>query len=140
MDPYFSHFDNVNEHVNYKSAESRLENIHRLRMSKVMKDWGELERKYQEMRSQKGLEDEAEEFKRTVTIRFQKTIKNLEDEADAEKKQLQAVHQQRVSCCCCCLDNIFFFVQIDCLIIFFYLLFAKWPCIEKKNLPPCTRS
>jgi len=66
-------------------------------MSKVMRDWGDLERKYQEMRGQKGLEDEAEEFKRTVTLRFQKTIKNLEDEADAEKKQLQAVHQQRVS-------------------------------------------
>jgi len=86
----------MSEHANFKQAEQRLENLHRLRMSKVMRDWEELEQKYQEMKKRSGGEIEAEEFKRGVTSRFQKTIKNLEEEGLAEKRQLLAVHQNRV--------------------------------------------
>lgn len=64
-------------------------------MSKVMRDWEDLEKKYQLMKNG-GNGEEAETFKKSVTLRFQKTIKNLEDEGNAEKRQLLAVHQQRV--------------------------------------------
>lgn len=95
IDPYFRRFDTYNEHSNYKSALHRLESVHRSRMQKVTQDWNEMEAKYQEMRNE-GLNKEAEEFKHTITLRFQKTIKSLEEEGQAEKRQLIAVHQQRV--------------------------------------------
>ena len=60
----------------------------------VMKDWSDLEEKYQEMR-QKDAEG-AENFKKQMTERFQKTVQALEEESMAEKRQLQAMHQQRV--------------------------------------------
>ena len=60
----------------------------------VMKDWSDLEEKYQEMRS-RDLEA-AEDFKRQMTERFQKTVAALEEESQAERRQLQAMHQQRV--------------------------------------------
>ena len=88
-----------------------------------MKDWSELEDRYQELHATDS--KEAEEFKRKMTnryfrilwfcdlslilmeslfcciscldaIRFQKLVKSMEDEDVAEKRQLSAVHQQRV--------------------------------------------
>jgi len=61
---------------------------------KVMKDWSDLEERYQDMRTNdpKG----ADEFKKRMTQRFQKTVQALEEEGDAEKHQLVAMHQQRV--------------------------------------------
>ena len=38
----------------------------------------------------------AEDFKKKMTERFQKTVQALEEESQAEKRQLQAMHQQRV--------------------------------------------
>lgn len=38
----------------------------------------------------------AEDFKKQMTERFQKTVQALEEESQAEKRQLQAMHQQRV--------------------------------------------
>ena len=38
----------------------------------------------------------AEEFKKQMTDRFQKTVQALEEESQAEKRQLLAMHQQRV--------------------------------------------
>jgi amyloid beta A4 protein len=60
----------------------------------VMKDWSDLEERYQDMRTNdpKG----ADEFKKRMTQRFQKTVQALEEEGDAEKHQLVAMHQQRV--------------------------------------------
>jgi hypothetical protein len=84
----------VQEHANFRQAEQRLENLHRIRMSRVMRDWEDLEKKYQQLHSNDPIK--AEEFKKSVTTRFQKTIKNLEEEGLAEKRQLLAVHQQRV--------------------------------------------
>lgn len=59
-----------------------------------MKDWSDLEERYQEMRAldPKGAMD----FKKRMTQRFQKTVQSLEEEGDAEKHQLVAMHQQRV--------------------------------------------
>ena len=59
-----------------------------------MKEWSELEEHYQEMRIKdpKGAED----FKKKITGRFQKTVEALEEEGSAEKRQLISMHQQRV--------------------------------------------
>merc|ERR1712165_644413 len=38
----------------------------------------------------------AEDFKKKMTERFQKTVQALEEESQAEKRQIQAMHQQRV--------------------------------------------
>ena len=59
-----------------------------------MKDWSDLEEKYQDMREKDPAA--AEEFKKQMTQRFQKTVQALEEESQAEKRQLQAMHQQRV--------------------------------------------
>jgi len=53
-----------------------------------------LEERYQEMRADDPAQ--AEEFKRQMTERFQKTVQALEEESSAEKRQLLAMHQQRV--------------------------------------------
>lgn len=60
----------------------------------VMKEWSELEEHYQEMKSQDP--KSAEEFKKKMTARFQKTVEALEEEGSAEKRQLLSMHQQRV--------------------------------------------
>ncbi|KRT85318.1 hypothetical protein AMK59_2419 [Oryctes borbonicus] len=93
-DPYFTHFDPRNEHQNYKEALERLEETHREKVTKVMKDWSDLEERYQDMRATdpRG----ADAFKQRMTQRFQITVQALEEEGDAEKHQLAAMHQQRV--------------------------------------------
>lgn len=59
-----------------------------------MKEWRELEERYTQMKAKdpKGAND----FKRKMTARFQKTVEALEEEGSAEKRQLIAMHQQRV--------------------------------------------
>ncbi|KAJ8949479.1 hypothetical protein NQ318_005946 [Aromia moschata] len=93
-DPYFTHFDPRNEHESYKEAQERLEETHREKVTRVMKDWSDLEERYQDMRQTdpRG----ADEFKQRMTQRFQQTVQALEEEGDAEKHQLAAMHQQRV--------------------------------------------
>ena len=59
-----------------------------------MNDWNTLEARYQSMKAKDPVE--AEQFKSQMTLKFQRTIKSLEAESVAEKKQLLAVHQQRV--------------------------------------------
>lgn len=75
-------------------AERRFEERHRGKVSKVMKDWSDLEERYQEMRAEDP--SSAETFKKQMTERFQKTVQALEEESSAEKRQLLAMHQQRV--------------------------------------------
>ena len=60
----------------------------------VMKDWSDLEERYQDMRAEDPAQ--AEDFKKQMTERFQKTVQALEEESSAEKRQLLAMHQQRV--------------------------------------------
>jgi len=93
-DPYLTHYNPKKERDDFLDAEQRLEERHRDRVTKIMKDWSELEDRYQELRvtDAKG----AEEFKRKMTNRFQKLVKAMEDEDVSEKRQLSAVHQQRV--------------------------------------------
>jgi amyloid beta A4 protein len=97
-DPYFTHFDPRMEHQSYKvietffeksfnktlilsnfcffhfirilkEAQQRLEETHREKVTKVMKDWSDLEERYQDMR----LADpkSAQTFKQKMTARFQ---------------------------------------------------------------------
>ncbi|KAL0280612.1 UNVERIFIED_CONTAM: hypothetical protein PYX00_001847 [Menopon gallinae] len=93
-DPYFTHFDPRVEHQAYKEAQQRLEELHREKVTKVMKDWSDLEERYQDMRTSDP--KAAEEFKKRMTQRFQRTVQSLEEEGNAEKHQLVAMHQQRV--------------------------------------------
>lgn len=93
-DPYFTHFDPRMEHRAYKDAQQRLEEMHREKVTKVMKDWSDLEERYQDMRTSDPRM--AEEFKQRMTLRFQQTVQSLEEEGAAEKHQLVAMHQQRV--------------------------------------------
>ncbi|EYB95341.1 hypothetical protein Y032_0161g3379 [Ancylostoma ceylanicum] len=94
QDPYFKNKDPANEHENFKDAEERLDKKHREKIEKVMKEWGELEARYQQMKLKdaKG----AESFKISMTNRFQKTVASLEDEHKRLKKQLEATHEERV--------------------------------------------
>ncbi|EAT42567.1 AAEL005895-PA [Aedes aegypti] len=93
-DPYFTHFDPRYEHQSFKEAQQRLEESHREKVTRVMKDWSDLEEKYQDMR----LADPktAQTFKQRMTARFQTSVQALEEEGNSEKHQLAAMHQQRV--------------------------------------------
>merc|ERR1712117_712015 len=93
-DPYFTHYDPRDEHAAFMQAERRFEERHRAKVSKVMKDWSDLEERYQDMRAEDPTS--AEDFKKQMTERFQKTVQALEEESSAEKRQLLAMHQQRV--------------------------------------------
>ena len=59
-----------------------------------MKDWSDLEEKYQDIRAHDPVAADA--FKRWMTARFQETVAALEESGAAEKHQLSAMHQQRV--------------------------------------------
>lgn len=74
--------------------QERLEETHREKVTRVMKDWSDLEERYQDMRSTNPRG--ADEFRQRMTQRFQQTVQALEEEGDAEKHQLAAMHQQRV--------------------------------------------
>lgn len=93
-DEYFSRFDPHEEHDAFRRAEQRLEERHREKVSKIMKEWSDLEERYQELRASdpRG----AEEFKQRMTQRFQQTVEAVEAENEAEKHQLTALHQQRI--------------------------------------------
>ncbi|XP_012135482.1 amyloid-beta-like protein isoform X3 [Megachile rotundata] len=93
-DPYLTHFDPRSEHQSYKQAQMRLEEVHKEKVTKVMKDWSDLEEKYQDIRAHDPIAADA--FKRWMTTRFQETVAALEESGAAEKHQLSAMHQQRV--------------------------------------------
>ncbi|KPJ12149.1 Beta-amyloid-like protein [Papilio machaon] len=93
-DPYFSHFDPRTEHQSYKDAQQRLEETHREKITKVMKEWSELEERYQQMMSTDPVA--AQTFRQRMTAKFQANIQSLEEEGVAERRRLAALHQQRV--------------------------------------------
>ncbi|XP_076033806.1 amyloid-beta-like protein isoform X2 [Oratosquilla oratoria] len=93
-DEYFSRFDPHEEHSAFHRAEQRLEERHRQKVSKIMKEWSDLEERYQDMRAKDP--HGAETFKHRMTQRFQKTVEAIEAENEAEKHQLKALHQQRI--------------------------------------------
>ncbi|XP_045524453.1 amyloid-beta-like protein isoform X3 [Pieris brassicae] len=100
-DPYFSHFDPRTEHQSYKDAQQRLEENHReksithkLQITKVMREWSELEDRYQQMMASDPVA--AQTFRQRMTAKFQSNIQTLEEEGVAERRRLAALHQQRV--------------------------------------------
>lgn len=68
-----------------------------LQRFQVMKDWSDLEERYQDIRAHDPVAADA--FKRWMTARFQETVAALEESGAAEKHQLSAMHQQRVQVC-----------------------------------------
>ncbi|XP_051174949.1 amyloid-beta-like protein isoform X2 [Leptopilina boulardi] len=94
QDPYMTNFDPRSEHKSYKQAQMRLEEVHKEKVTKVMKDWSDLEERYQDIRARDPIK--ADEFKRWMTTKFQETVAALEASGTAEKHQLSALHQQRV--------------------------------------------
>ncbi|XP_050344098.1 amyloid-beta-like protein isoform X2 [Nymphalis io] len=93
-DPYFSHFDPRTEHQSYKDAQQRLEETHREKITKVMREWSELEDRYQEMMTSDP--STAQTFRQRMTAKFQANIQSLEEEGVSERRRLAALHQQRV--------------------------------------------
>lgn len=93
-DPYFSHFDPRTEHQSYKDAQQRLEETHREKITKVMKEWSELEERYQQMMNTDPAA--AQTFRQRMTAKFQSNVQSLEEEGVAERRRLAALHQQRV--------------------------------------------
>ncbi|CAI5456035.1 unnamed protein product [Caenorhabditis angaria] len=94
QDPYFKTANWTNEHEDFKNAEDRMNSKHRRKVDKVMKEWGELETRYAEMKTKdpKG----AEHFKTSMNARFQKIVASLEEEHRKMKKEIEAVHEERV--------------------------------------------
>ncbi|CAG0913233.1 unnamed protein product [Notodromas monacha] len=60
----------------------------------VMKDWGVMEEKYQDMKIADP--EKAEMFRREMTAKFQKRVDDLEADGEAEKQQIVSMHQQRI--------------------------------------------
>eukprot|EP00088_Acartia_fossae_P019225 TRINITY_DN21196_c0_g1_i2.p1 TRINITY_DN21196_c0_g1~~TRINITY_DN21196_c0_g1_i2.p1 ORF type:complete len:637 (-),score=206.73 TRINITY_DN21196_c0_g1_i2:249-2159(-) len=94
LDTYYTHYKPGQEHQEFTKAIERAEQRHRNRMTKVMREWTQLEEKYNQLAKSdpKG----AETLKSELTEQFERRIKNLEAENEAEKDQLVAMHQQRV--------------------------------------------
>jgi len=94
LDSYYTHYKPSQEHQEFTKAIERAEQRHRNRMTKVMREWTQLEEKYSQL--SKSDPKGAETLKSELTEQFERRIKNLEAENEAEKDQLVAMHQQRV--------------------------------------------
>jgi len=94
IDPYYTHYNPLDEHVEFSTALERLEDTHRIKMTKVMKEWSSIEKKYTSLA--KTDREHADKLKQEMSDQFEKRIQNLEKENEAEKDQLIAMHQQRV--------------------------------------------
>ncbi|RWS28397.1 beta-amyloid-like protein, partial [Leptotrombidium deliense] len=88
---YLSHFDSTHERDSFKIAQKSLEKSH---SDKVMKEWSDFEERYRKLRAKDP--KQADEMKKKMTASFQKTVEALEEEGAAEKRQLLAMHQQRI--------------------------------------------
>jgi len=94
IDPYYTHYIPGQEHKQFSKALERVEEKHRAKMTKVMREWTQIEEKYESLA--KTDSKHADKLKQEESDQFEKRIKNLEDENQAEKDQLIAMHQQRV--------------------------------------------
>ncbi|CAD6190653.1 unnamed protein product [Caenorhabditis auriculariae] len=94
QDPYFKAANWTHEHEDFKDAEERMDSRHRNKIDKVMKQWADLEARYTEMKTKDP--SGAEKFKEQMTSRFQKTVASLEQEHKRMKKEVEAVHEERV--------------------------------------------
>ncbi|XP_043207034.1 amyloid-beta-like protein [Amphibalanus amphitrite] len=93
-DPYYTKFDPRIEHDAFKAAERRLETSYHKKITKIMKEWTELEERYQKIKYKNPLK--ADKFKLKMTERFNRMMNALKDQGYAEKHQLVNLHQQRI--------------------------------------------
>ncbi|KAL4228699.1 Amyloid-like protein 2 [Mactra antiquata] len=83
-----------NEHIKFKAAERAMQKMQHEKVTKMMKDWQEAREHVAEMRkTDKGA---AEQLNKEITERFQRMYRAFEEEGKSEKKQLVALHQQKV--------------------------------------------
>jgi amyloid beta A4 protein len=94
IERYLSHFDLAHEHDDFKKAESAVEASYRDKITHVMREWSQLDSRYEEMK-RKGDLQAAEAFKKKMTHQFQKTVEALEQESAAQRHQLATMHAER---------------------------------------------
>lgn len=93
IDHYLSHFDVAHEHDEFRRAELAVENSYRVKITNVMKEWSQLESRYEELKKRDP--KAAEQFKKKMTHEFQKTVEALEEEGAAQRHQLASMHAER---------------------------------------------
>ncbi|XP_061649133.1 amyloid beta (A4) precursor protein b isoform X1 [Phyllopteryx taeniolatus] len=87
IDQYLESPGDDNEHGDFQRAKESLEAKHREKLSQVMKEWEEAERKAKNL-------PRAE--KKAIIQRFQEKVEALEEEAAGERQQLVETHMARV--------------------------------------------
>lgn len=95
-DEYFkqSSLDMKQEHSYYESARKRLQDKQDARLSRVMQQWQEAQRQYENLKTKdpKG----AKVMQEAMLSRFDDTMASLEIDANKEHEQLRETHQQRL--------------------------------------------
>ncbi|XP_077990405.1 amyloid beta precursor like protein 2-like [Glandiceps talaboti] len=86
--------DPKEEHIEFEKARERLEQHHKERMSKVMRQWEEAEENYENLKKSDPVT--AEKERKEMMERFQTTVMSLEQEAEALKQQLRDTHLTRI--------------------------------------------
>ncbi|XP_061698149.1 amyloid beta (A4) precursor protein b isoform X2 [Syngnathoides biaculeatus] len=87
VDQYLESPGDDNEHGDFQRAKESLEAKHREKLSEVMKEWEEAERKAKNL---------PHADKKAIIQRFQEKVEALEEEAAGERQQLVETHMARV--------------------------------------------
>ncbi|XP_077472536.1 amyloid beta (A4) precursor protein b isoform X2 [Stigmatopora argus] len=87
VDQYLESPGDDNEHGDFQRAKESLEATHREKLSQVMKEWEEAERKAKNL---------PRADKKAVIQHFQEVVEALEQEAAGERQQLVETHMARV--------------------------------------------
>ncbi|VDP06350.1 unnamed protein product [Soboliphyme baturini] len=93
-DPYFRIADPKREHELYHAALQRLEQRHRPKVNKEIKEWSEAQLRYKEVKEKDP--KYAEKLNKQISKSFENTVAALEEEYRDERLQIEEVHQQRV--------------------------------------------
>merc|ERR1712168_752994 len=83
-----------NEHSKFLAAKNELREHHHEKVTKMMKEWQAARGRMEKLKETDS--KAADKWNREITVRFQKTYQALEQEGIAEKKQLVAIHQQKI--------------------------------------------
>jgi len=83
-----------NEHSEFLAAKNVLRETHHEKVTRMMKNWQSARGRMEKLKESDP--KAAEKWNREITVRFQKTYQALEQEGIAEKKQLVAIHQQKI--------------------------------------------
>jgi len=84
----------LNEHEFFLRAKNDLHRQHREKINKIMEEWNAAKKHVEDMK--KTDVKASEKLSAEVTERFQKTYEALDQEHDAQTKQLLMVHEERV--------------------------------------------